>query len=184
MEFVLLLKIVQLCGKRDLHDRVLKNLNILDFGILLIAEKISTEEVCETDYRTGLEICHNQYNAGKILIVSFNEGAEIDWYQTINKEQESQDDEGLNLSFLDSEGQSGEHKFFYTELDQKTKKILGTEKSQLNEVNLDGNGQLTNQTEWLERPIFPSMYFKPNNQIVYTIGQSNGKAVLIRLGNQ
>lgn len=153
-------------------------------GILLIAEKISTEEVCETDYRTGLEVCHNLYKAGKILIVSFNEGAEIDWHQTINKEQESQDDEGLNLSFLNLEGQSGIHKFFYNELDQKTTKLLGTEKSQLNEVNLDGNGQLTNQTEWLERPIFPSMYFKPNNQIVYTIGQSNGKAFLIRLGNQ
>ena len=153
-------------------------------GILLIAEKISTEEVCETDYRTGLEICHTQFKAGKILIVSFNEGAEIDWYQTIDKEQESQDDEGLNLSFIDLEGQSGIHKFFYNELNQKTNKLRVTEKSQLNEVNLDGNGQLTNQTEWLERPIFPSMYFKPNNQIVYTIGQSNGKAVLIRLGNQ
>ncbi len=152
-------------------------------GILLIAEKISTEEVCETDYRTGLEICHTQFKAGKILIVSFNEGAEIDWYQTINKEQESQDDEGLNLSFIDLEGQSGIHKFFYNELNQKTNKLLGTEKSQLNEVVLDGNGQLTMKTVWLERPIFPSMYFKPSNRIVYTIGQSNGKAVLIRLGN-
>ena len=153
-------------------------------GILLIAEKMSTEEVCETDYRTGLEICHTQFKAGKILIVSFNEGAEIDWYQTINKEQESQDDEGLNLSFIDLEGQSGIHKFFYNELNQKTNKLLGTEKSQLNEVVLDGNGQLTMKTVWLERPIFPSMYFKPSNRIVYTIGQSNGKAVFIRLGNQ
>ena len=152
-------------------------------GILLIAEKISTEEVCETDYRTGLEICHTQFKAGKILIVSFNEGAEIDWYQTIDKEQESQDDEGLNLSFIDLDGQSGIPKFFYNELNQKTNKLLGTEKSQLNEVVLDGNGQLTMKTVWLERPIFPSMYFKPSNRIVYTIGQSNGKAVLIRLGN-
>ena len=153
-------------------------------GILLIAEKISTEEVCETDYRTGLEICHTQFKAGKILIVSFNEGAEIDWYQTIDKEQESQDDEGLNLSFIDLDGQSGIPKFFYNELNQKTNKLLGTEKSQLNEVVLDGNGQLTLKTVWLERPIFPSVYFKLNNRIVYTIGQSNGKAVLIRLGSQ
>jgi hypothetical protein len=153
-------------------------------GILLVAEKISNEEVCETDYRTGLEICHNQYKADKILIVSFNDGAEIDWYQTIDKEQESQDDEGLNLSFLNLEGFSGVNKFFYNELDQKNNTLLGTEKCQLNEVVLDGNGQLTKQTVWLERPILPSMYFKPSNRIVYTIGQSNGKAVLIRLDNQ
>jgi hypothetical protein len=153
-------------------------------GILLIAEKIGTEEICDTDYRTGLEICHTEYKAGNILIVSFNEGAEIDWYQTIDKEQESEDDEGLNLSFLDLKVQPGAHKFFYNELNQKTNKLHGTEKSQLNEVKLDGNGQLTIQTVWLERPIFPSIYFKPSNRVVYTIGQSNEKAVLIRLGNQ
>ena len=157
-------------------------------GILLIAEKISTEEVCETDYRTGLEICHTQFKAGKILIVSFNEGAEIDWYQTINKEQESQDDEGVFLSFLNLEGQSGVRKFFYNELEQKnvkgTNKIHGTERSQLNEVILDGNGQITTQSIFLERPIHPSMYFKSNNRTVYSIGESNGKAVLIRLNAQ
>jgi hypothetical protein len=153
-------------------------------GILLIAEKISNEEVCETDYRTGIEMCHAQFNAAQVLIVSFNERAEIDWYQTIDKEQESQDDEGLTLSFLDLEGLSGGHNFFYNELDQKSNTFLGAEKCQLNEVNLDDNGQLNKQTVWLERPILPSMCFKPNNRIVYTIGQSNGKAVLIRLGNQ
>ena len=153
-------------------------------GILFIAEKNSTEEVCETDYRTGLEICYNQYKADKILFVSFNEWAEIDWSQTINKEQESEDDEGLNLSFLDLEGQSGVHKFFYNELDQKTNTLLGTEKSQLNEVMLDGNGQLTIQSVWLKRPIIPSMYFKPNTRTAYSIGQSNGKAVLFRLDTQ
>jgi hypothetical protein len=153
-------------------------------GILLIAEKIGTEEICDTDYRTGLEICHTEYKAGNILIVSFNEGAEIDWYQTIDKEQESEDDDGLNLSFLDLKVQPGAHKFFYNELEQKINALLGTEKSQLNEVVLDGNGQLTMQTVWLQRPIFPSMYFKPNNRSVYTIGQSNGKAILIRLNTQ
>jgi hypothetical protein len=153
-------------------------------GILLIAEKNSNEEVCETDYRSGLEMCHTQFNAGQILIVSFNERAEIDWYQTIDKEQESQDDEGLTLSFLDLVGLSGGHKFFYNELDQKTNTFLGAEKCQLNEVNLDDNGQLNKQTVWLERPILPSMYFKPNNRSVYTIGQSNGKAVLIRMNTQ
>jgi hypothetical protein len=157
-------------------------------GIQLIAEKISTEEVCETDYRTGLEMCQTQFNAGKIFIVSFNERAEIDWYQTINKEQESQDDEGITLSFLYLEGQSDVRKFFYNDLDQKngkaTNKLYGTEKSQLNEVLLDGNGQISMQSVSLERPIFPSMYFKPNNRTTYSIGQSNGKALLIRLDTQ
>jgi len=157
-------------------------------GIQLIAEKISSEEVCETDYRTGLELCQTKFNAGKIIIVSFNERAEIDWYQTINKEQESHDDEGLYLSFIDLEGQSGVHKFLYNELDPKnvksTNKLHGSEKSLLNEAILDGNGQITKQSILLERPIFPSMYFKPKKRIVYSIGASNGKAVLIRMESQ
>ena len=157
-------------------------------GILLIAEKISTEEVCETDYRTGLEMCHTQFIAGKIFIVSFNERAEIDWYQTINKEQESNDDDGLYLSFLDLETQSGCRKFFYNALEQKngkgTKKQRGNEKNQLNEIILDGNGQITTKSVLLERPFFPSISFKPNNRTVYSIGQSNGKAVLIRMDTQ
>jgi hypothetical protein len=153
-------------------------------GVLLIAEKISDEEICETDYRTGLEMCHTQFNAGSILIVSFNERAEIDWYQKIDKEQESQDDDGVFHSFLYLEGQSGFRKFFYNELNQKTNKLLGTEKIQLSEVMLDGNGQITKQIATIERPIFPFMYFKPNNRIVYSVGQSNGKAVLIRMDNQ
>ena len=153
-------------------------------GIILITEKINNEEVCETDYRTGLEMCHTQFKAGQILIVSFNERAEIDWYQIINKKQESEDDEGFYLSFLDIESQSGVRNFFYNELNQKTNKLLETEKCQLSEVMLDGNGQITKQTVLLERPIFPSMNFKPNNRSVYTIGQSNGKAVLIRMNTQ
>jgi hypothetical protein len=157
-------------------------------GIQLIAEKISTEEVCDTDYRTGLELCHTQFMADKILIVSFNERAEIDWYQTINKEQESQDDGGINLSFLYLEGQSGARRFFFNELAQKnnkgSNKPYGTERSKVEEVILDGNGQITVQSILLERPIFPTMYFKPNNLIAYTIGQSNGKAVLIRMNTQ
>ena len=153
-------------------------------GIQLIAEKINKEEICETDYRTGLEMCHTQFLAGEIIIVSFNEQAEIDWYQTINKEQESHDDEGLYLSFLFLEGQSGVRNFFYNEVDSKNVKIHGTERSQLIEVMLDGNGQITTQSIFLERPIHPSMYVKPNNRTVYSIGQSNGKAALIRLNSQ
>ena len=157
-------------------------------GILLIAEKISTEEVCETDYRTGLEVCHNQFKAGKIFIVSFNEQAEIDWYQTINKEQESNDEDVLYLSFLDLETKSGCRRFFYNVLQQKngkgTKKQRVNEKNQLNEIILDGNGQITTKSVLLERPFFPSISFKPKNRTAYTIGQSNGKAVLIRLDAQ
>ena len=129
-----------------------------------------------------------QFKADIIIIVSFNEKAEIDWYQTINKEQESQDDEGFYLSFLYLEGQSGVRNFFYNALDQKndkgTNKLRGTERNQLKEVILDGNGQITMKSVLLERPIFPSIYFKPNNRTAYSIGQSNGKAVLIRLDNQ
>ena len=157
-------------------------------GIQLVAEKINTEEVCETDYRTGLEICHTLFKAGKILIISFNERAEIDWYQTINKEQESQDDEGSNLSFLYLEAQSGARKFFYNGMDKKndkgTNKLHRTDNSQLNEVTIDGNGQIMMKMEKLERPFFPSIYFKPNNRTAYSIGQSNGKAVLMRLDTQ
>lgn len=157
-------------------------------GIQLITEKISVEEICETDYRTGLEMCKTQFNADKIFIVSFNELAEIDWYQTINKEQESQDDEGLSLSFLYLEGHLGVRTFFYNDLDQKNdrslNKVHGTEKSTLNIVKLDGNGQVTTQFVSLEKPIFPSMYFKPNNRTAFTIGQSSGDAALIRLDAQ
>ena len=155
-------------------------------GILLVAEKISREEIYEPDYRTGIEMCHTFFRAGNILIVSYNERAEIDWYQTINKDQETQNDDGHILSFLDLSSNSGTTHYYFNHFDLEKEKFKNTrlQKSKLFEVTLGGNGQMTTQFFQIEKPIIPSLFFKPNNRTTYTIGQSNGSAELIRIVSQ
>ena len=157
-------------------------------GVMLIAEKVENEEVCENDYRTGIEVCHMHYRTGKLLVVSFNERGEIDWYQTIDKQQETQDDDGIFLSFIQLIDPANRPVFLYNGVlsrNGKTDDIMtDPEKSQLHTAVVQSNGQVEFLPATLNMPFIPALTWKLTAGRVYTVGQKNGNTSLLRIDAQ
>jgi hypothetical protein len=91
-----------------------------DGSLQLYAEQTQADELCETDYRSGLQICKDEFKTDKVLIINFNSSANVDWFQWLFKKQYSLDDEGMFLSFnLIQEEKTS--LFLYNDLAEKKK---------------------------------------------------------------
>lgn len=67
------------------HFKVLALLNASDTGVFLAIEEQKTEEICETDPRTGLVECNTGYFFGDIWYFKLSPNGDLDWLQKISK---------------------------------------------------------------------------------------------------
>ena len=157
-------------------------------NLLLVAENEDIHPECENDYRTGIEICHMHYRYGKILVVSFNQTGGVDWYQTLAKAQHSIDDEGGFLSFIQSKSSTGNLEFIYNGAIGKTGRadevMENPEKSQLQMVSVNSNGQLSEPNLASSYPVMPAVSWIERKGSILTLSQDNGSARLVRFSNQ
>jgi hypothetical protein len=119
-----------------------------DGSLLLFAEQKRDAKLCETDYRSGLTVCKDEFKADKILIINFNSSANVDWFQWINKSQQSIDDDGMFLSFNQIFRENASV-FLYNELKDKKKqdeKISAQTTTQIKAMLLNSYGQLEENT--------------------------------------
>jgi hypothetical protein len=87
-------------NKEDFKNlKIVSALSKKDGSLQLFAEQKQNTKLCETDYRSGIIICKDEFIADRILIINFNSMASADWFQWINKSQFSFDDDGMYLSF-------------------------------------------------------------------------------------
>ncbi len=157
-------------------------------GLILIAEKTDEKEICENDYRTGVEICHKHYYSGKILLVSMNDRGEIDWYQTIEKQQHTQDDDGAYLSFDYFIDNSERLLILYNKSNTENSKtdfeMSDPVKSHFTAIVIESNGQLRELITPVKTPFLPSIYWRNYRNTIFLLGLQKGNSSLLQIDSQ
>lgn len=174
--------------KEDFKDLKIKELLCQkDGGVLLFAEQANQSELCETDFRSGLTVCKNEFTANNIIIIKFNKNASVEWFQWIFKKQHSYDDDGMYLSFNSLFNEKSALIFSNKQLDKKkqyeaieAKMINKTQFSmlssfgQLNEVSFDLKSNL---------PILKNIFFTSNKKVHFFLESNLISSNLLRINN-
>jgi len=142
-----------------------------DGSFQLYAEQTQATELCETDYRSGLQICKDEFKSDKILIINFNSSANVDWFQWLYKNQYSLDDEGIFLSFnLIQEEKSS--LFVFNELAEKKKQenqLSSKSATVLKTISINTSGQFQEIAFPLfcKFPLLHNTYFESKSSAYY-----------------
>ena len=154
-------------------------------GFTLLAEKYLAAEECESDYRTGVEVCHMHYRVGKVLAVSFNAMGEIDWFQFIRKEQHTQDDEGVFTSFVQLNGALDKIDLLFNTSVEKMGKLpdemVDPDKSEWKLVELNSNGQVSETRKSQLPALLPRCSYTKTPASRYVLGQARNSSCLLKV---
>jgi len=97
--------------KSELSDFKMDHLvHFKDGSYALVAEQYILDEVCFTDFRTGMISCTNYYYYNNIVVVKMMANGEVEWAANIPKFQESVNDFGIYSSY--AFGVSGNSMYF------------------------------------------------------------------------
>jgi hypothetical protein len=149
----------------------------------LYAEQTQFAELCETDYRSGLQICKDEFKADNVLVINFNSSANVDWFQWLVKNQTSLDDEGMFLSFNLIQEQKTSL-FLYNELVEKKKQdtqISAKSATILKAVSVNTSGQFQEIAFPLscKFPVVHSSYYENKSSAHYFLRSDlNNNSVL------
>jgi len=126
------------------HLKIISATSKKDGSLQLLAEQTQISNLCETDYRSGLVICKDEFKAENILIINFNNNATIDWFQWIYKNQHSYDDGGMFLSFNLIEQDRATFLLFNKSIEKKKQDdaIQSKTTTQIQVNDLNSSGQL------------------------------------------
>ena len=142
-----------------------------DGSLQLYAEQTQAAELCETDYRSGLQICKDEYKTDNVLVINFNSSANVDWFQWLFKKQYSLDDEGMFLSFnLIQEEKTS--LFLYNDIAEKKKQenpISSKSATVSKAMSINTSGQFQEITFPLscKFPVVHNSYFESKNSAHY-----------------
>jgi len=153
---------------------------------MILAEKQFSEEICQSDFRSGVIICNQHFYSSTILAIRYSRNGEMDWFQHIPKRQHTQDDEGSFLSFASLSGHRG-LLFLYNGTSKnkaKQEQEMNTpERSRLVATLLDASGQLQS-VEVPERtgsPFYPGFSFEGKDGLFLISQPDRATNKLIRI---
>jgi hypothetical protein len=159
-----------------------------DGGSILLAEQSFINQVCNTDFRTGLVYCNDYYNYNDIIAIRISPKGEIDWTSRIGKRQLSINDDGYFSSYFPFVINDGIYLIYndspknigYNFIDPYT--ISNYRRSVAVKVFLKNNGEVTPPTP-LENSkqniiIRPKSFFMLDNGEGILIGKKRGNDII------
>lgn len=159
-----------------------------DGGTIILSEQSYYNQICNTDFRTGMVYCNDYYHYNDIIAIRINAGGDIEWTSKIGKQQVSINDNGYYSSYFPFVIKNGLYLIYNDNakniglLPQNPSSVGNFRKAVPVRVLVENSGKV-NRVDLLSPQkqlviLRPKVYFQENAYQGIILGKKNGNDVL------